>query len=116
MPYKDPEMKRAYYREYKRMLRGSQTQCQTRSQTQCQTLQTLKVEYRIKNAKDVLELLERTINEVENLRCESNGEVLSKARTIGFLTGYLLKAIEIGELEQRISSLEEILKIRKRED
>jgi hypothetical protein len=112
MPYKDPEMKRAYNREYKRMLRGSQTQ----SQTQCQTLQTLKVEYRIKNAKDVLELLERTINEVENLRCESNGEVLSKARTIGFLTGYLLKAIETGELEQRISSLEEILKIRKRED
>jgi len=108
MPYKDPEMKRAYNREYKRMLRG----CQTQSQT----LQTLKVEYRIKNAKDVLELLERTIKEVENLRCESNGEVLSKARTIGFLAGYLLKAIEIGELEQRISSLEEILKIRKKED
>jgi hypothetical protein len=108
MPYKDPEMKRAYNREYKRMLRGSQTQCQT--------LQTLKVEYKLKNAKDVLELLERAINEVENLRCESNSEVLSKARTIGFLAGYLLKAIESVDLEQRISSLEEILKIRKRED
>jgi hypothetical protein len=108
MPYKDPEMKRAYNREYKRMLRGSQTQSQT--------LQTLKVEYKLKNAKDVLELLERTIKEIEGLRCESNGEVLSKARTIGFLAGYLLKAIESVELEQRISSLEEILKIRKKED
>jgi hypothetical protein len=39
--------------------------------------------------------------------------VLEKARTIGYLAGITLKAIEAGNLAARIEMLEEVLKQRK---
>jgi hypothetical protein len=92
MPYKDPEKRRIYQREYKKMRRGSQTQ----SKTLCQTLQ----EYKLADMKDIHELLTKTINEVSNLKCQNNSEVLAKARVIGFLVGYMIQVINAGGVRE----------------
>jgi hypothetical protein len=96
MPYKDPEKRRIYQREYKKMRRGSQTKSKTLSKTLCQTLQ----EYKLEDMKDIHELLTKTINEVSNLKCQNNSEVLAKARVIGFLVGYMIQVINAGGVRE----------------
>ena len=60
---------------------------------------------RVKNPQDVVTLLETTINEVRS------GELDPRiANTIGYLTGGLLKAFEIGEVNRRVTAIEEAIK------
>lgn len=96
MPYKDPEKRRAYHREYSRLKRVGQTPGQT----------PLPSEFRLKTAQDVLDLLQEQINAV---REDKEAGTLEKARTIGYLAGIALKAVEVANLESRIAALEEAI-------
>ena len=58
----------------------------------------------LNQSKDVVALLATTINEVRSGSIE-----LRVANCIGYLSGHLIKAIEISDLEERVSKIEEIL-------
>jgi hypothetical protein len=103
MPYKDPETRRDYQRDYKRMQRAGS------SQTPGQTLVPLA--FRLKTAWDVLALLEEQLNAV---REEPDAGTLEKARTVGYLAGISLKAVEVADLSGRVEALEQVLKGRRR--
>jgi hypothetical protein len=76
MPYGDPEIRKAYQREYQRMRRAGS------SQTPGQTVVPLP--FRLKTARDVLALIEEQVNAV---RDEPEAGTLEKARAVGFLAG-----------------------------
>lgn len=101
MPFADPEKQREYQRNYKRQQRTGLTDCQTSNLTEDPV--------RIQTAKDILVLLEETINAVR----ETGGDILVKARCIGFLAGVTLKAVETADIEGRVKALEDILKLRR---
>ena len=102
MPYKDPETRRDYQRDYKRMKRAGS------SQTPGQTLVPLP--FRLKTAYDVLTLIEEQVNAV---REEPEAGTLEKARAVGYLAGIALKAVEVADLSGRVEALEQVLKRRK---
>lgn len=62
-------------------------------------------EVRIESVKDVVTLLSVTISEVREGSVE-----LRVANCIGYLSGHLIKAFEISNLESRLEKLEEIIK------
>src|SRR5262245_32006444 len=102
MPISDPNRARAYQREYRRMRRGGD---------RCTTPRTsrLPAEFRLKTAADVLALLDE---QVAAVRDDAEASTLEKARTVGFLAGVSLRAIEAGDLAARIEMLETVLKQR----
>ncbi len=101
MPYKDPEKQRQYQREYKRLRRvGS---CRTPVK-----LFNPGDPVRIQTARDVLNLLEVVIQEVR----VADVDILTRARCLGYLAAIILKAIEVGDFEERLSRLEEIVEQR----
>jgi hypothetical protein len=102
MPYRDPEQRRAYDREYKRTARlgGGPTPGQTR----------VPIPFRLKTAADVLALLEEQVGAV---RADDSLTTVERARTIGFLAGVSLKAIEAGDLAARVEAVKAILKARR---
>ena len=102
MPYKDPEKRQAYQREYKRMQRAGS------GQTPGQTLVPLP--FRLKTAQDVLALIEEQVNAV---RDEPEAGTLEKARCIGYLAGIALKAVEAADLSARLEAVEQVLRRRK---
>jgi hypothetical protein len=61
----------------------------------------------VKTTADVVQLLERTINDA--LRLENS---LNRARTVGYLALAALKAHEMNELADRVAALEMALKAR----
>jgi hypothetical protein len=101
MPIADAEKSRTYQREYKRLVRAGS--CQTPGQTD------VPAEYRLATASDVLAMLGEQAEAV--LNDESLGTV-ERARTIGYLSGVILKAVEIANLAGRLESLEAVLKSR----
>lgn len=59
---------------------------------------------RIKSGRDVTVLLEQTINDVRA------GDMDPRiANTIGYLAGHLIKAIEVGDTEKRITAIEQVI-------
>jgi hypothetical protein len=102
MPYSRREKQREYQRDYQRMRRGGV--CQTPSQTQIPS------EFRIRTARDVLNLLAEQIEAVRN---DELAGTLEKARCIGYLGGIALKAVEIADLSDRVEAVEKVLKLRK---
>jgi hypothetical protein len=56
---------------------------------------------------DVAALLQQAIN--DTLKLENS---LQRARTIGYLAGHFLKALDMAALEQRVIALEHALKSR----
>jgi hypothetical protein len=102
MPFSDPDKARNYQREYRRTRRAGDS-CTTPGTT------PLPLPFRLKTAADVLQLLEE---QVEAVRGEQEAGTLEKARTIGYLAGVALKAIEAGHLAARIEMLEMVLKQR----
>lgn len=102
MPFSDPDRARDYQREYRRTRRAGDG-CTTPGTT------PLPLPFRLKTAADVLQLLEE---QVEAVRVESEAGTLEKARTIGYLAGVALKAIEAGNLAARIEMLEMVLRQR----
>jgi hypothetical protein len=102
MPFSDPGRARDYQREYRRTRRAGDL-CTTPGTT------PVPLPFRLKTAADVLALLEE---QVEAVRAEQEAGTLEKARTIGYLAGVALKAIEAGNLAARIEMLEAVLKQR----
>jgi hypothetical protein len=102
MPFSDPDRARDYQREYRRTRRAGDG-CTTPGTT------PVPLPFRLKTAADVLRLLEE---QVEAVRAEREAGALEKARTIGYLAGVSLKAIEAGNLAARIEMLETVLKQR----
>jgi hypothetical protein len=102
MPIADPDRAREYQREYRRLRRAGDP-CTTPRTTR------LPVEFRLKTAADVLALLDE---QVAAVREDLEAGTLEKARTIGFLAGVSLRAIEAGDLAARIEILELVLKQR----
>lgn len=102
MPIADPDRAREYQREYRRLRRGGDP-CTTPRTTR------LPAEFRLKTAADVLALLEE---QVAAVRDDTEAGTLEKARTIGFLAGISLRAIEAGDLAARLEMLEMVLKQR----
>ena len=102
MPFANPERARNYQREYRRTRRSGDL-CTTPGTT------PVPLPFRLQTAQDVIDLLEE---QVEAVRAEAEAGALEKARTIGFLAGVALKAIEAGNLAARIEMLERVLKQR----
>jgi hypothetical protein len=100
LPYKDPEKRRAYNREWMRMYRAGEPG------TPAKPASGEQAAFRVQTAKDVLALLEQVIAEVRALPGEKPEEVMAKARTIGYLAGITIRAVETADLEQRLLSLE----------
>jgi len=63
----------------------------------------------LKTAADVIGLIEEQVGAV---RAEPLATTLEKARTIGFLAGVALRAIEAGDMAARLEALEAVLKAR----
>jgi hypothetical protein len=105
MPFADPGRARDYQREYRRIQRGGDG---------CTSACTspIPLPFRLKTAADVLALLEE---QVEAVRAEKRAGALEKARTVGYLAGVALRAIEAGNLAVRIEMLEAVLKQRDRD-
>ena len=103
MPYKDPDKRRTYLREYRRLQRAGNgtTPGQTR----------IPAEFRLKTAADVLALLQE---QVEAVRSDPSVGTLERARVAGYLASVALKAIEAGDLTARLEALEGVLKARER--
>jgi hypothetical protein len=102
MPYKDEERQREYQREYGRMRRagGAQTPGQT----------AIPLPFRLKTAADVLTLLEEQVGAV---RGDPKLTTVERARTVGYLAGVALRAIEAGDLAARVEAVEAVLKARR---
>jgi len=92
MPYKDPEQARAYQRERKRIERAGE-------RTTPRTTLITPIPFRLKTAHDVLALLEEQVGAV---RAAEDATTLEKARTVGFLAGIALRAIETGDLAAKV--------------
>ena len=60
---------------------------------------------RLNDADGVRRLLQRVINALLDDEISEN-----KARTIGYLSNIVLKSLEVGELEERVTELEQIFK------
>ncbi len=103
MPYADAETARDYQREYRRMHRAGECT------TPCTTL--LPADFRLQTAADVLALVEE---QVAAVRTDAEAKTLEKARTIGYLAGIALKAVEAGNVAARLEAVEFALKRRKR--
>lgn len=103
MPYTDADRARDYQREYRRLRRAGETRT-----TPCTT--PIPSPFRLKTAADVVALIEE---QVAAVRAEAGAGTLEKARTIGFLAGVALRAIEAGDLAARVEALELVLKHRR---
>ena len=102
MPYRDPDKRRAYDRDYKRTARAGG------GPTPSQTLVPLP--FRLKTAPDALRLLEE---QVAAVRDDPEAGTLERARCVGYLVGVALKAIEAGDLAARLEAVEAVLKGRR---
>lgn len=103
MPYKQPDQRRDYQREYRRTRRSGDA-----CTTPCQT--PVPAAFRLKTAADVIALIEE---QVAAVRADADAGTLEKARTVGFLAGVALRAIEAGDMAARVEALEMVLKQRK---
>ena len=103
MPYRDPEKRRASVRESVRRNRAGVSGKPMRK-----PLPDLE-ELRFKTARDVLGLLNVQVDAV--LDDEGLGSI-ERARTIAYLAGLLLRAVEASDLTARLEALEAALKLR----
>lgn len=98
MPYKDPEKRRAYNREYQRMRRAGQP----RGSRGIEVLHPSNLQ-QTETARDLLLILGYLIGEV--LRSKQ-GDAFIKARTVAYVVSVALRAIETSDLEARLTNLE----------
>jgi len=102
MAYSNPTQRRDYQRDYKRFKRAGS--CQTPGQPR------LPSTFRLKTAQDVLALLGE---QVEAVRDDEQAGTMERARTIGYLAGIVLKAVEAADTTTRLEALERAMKLRK---
>lgn len=102
MPYRSPEDRRAYHRDYKRLRRAGIGQ--TPSQT------PLPAEFRLRKATDIIGLMEE---QVALVRQDGLLSTTERARCLGFLATVALRAIESGDMAARLEAIEAVLKRRR---
>ncbi len=95
MSYKDPEKQRAYQREWQRQRRAGET-------VGFKVLRVSSPE-EIRTANALLTVLTGLIKEVLETK---EGDVFMRARTTGYLISIGLKAVEVADLEARLTNLE----------
>jgi len=98
MGYKDPEQRRRYNREYARLRRAGQP-------TKGQSIEVIRVSNleQTETARGLLRILGNLIGEVTTTE---KGDVFMRARTTGYLISIGLKAVEVADLEGRLTNLE----------
>jgi hypothetical protein len=101
MPYANPDRARDYQRDYRRLRRAGET---------CTTPGTSAIPsaFRLRTSQDVIDLLQGQVAAV----LESEADAITKARTVAYVAGVSLRAIEAGNLAVRIEALESVLKHR----
>ena len=102
MPFKDPEDRRAYQREWASFRRAGRTESPARVD--------IPEPVRIETARDVLTMLGEQVNLV---RADINLGTIERARCLGGLAGVALRAVETADLEARLAALEAVLAVRK---
>ena len=95
MPYKDPEKQKEYQRQWQRQRRTGET-------VGFKVLRVSSPE-EIRTARGLLIVLGNLIGEVLTTK---QGDVFMKARTAGYLISIGLKAVEVADLEARLTDLE----------
>ena len=97
MPFKDPDRRREYHRNYQRVRRAGTGESYH---------ETVKPED-IESAQGMLRVLSKYIALVD----AAKADVFVKARAIGFLVSIGLKAVDTAEIARRLQVVEERLKI-----
>jgi len=95
MPYKDPEKQKEYQRQWQRQKRAGET-------VGFKVLRVSSPE-EIRTAQGLLSVLGNLIGEVLTTK---QGDIFMKARTAGYLISIGLKAVEVADLETRLTNLE----------
>jgi len=103
MPFSDPEKRRRYQRDYQQRRRAGT------SATPAQI--SLPTEFRLETARDALSLL---AGQIEAVLADSALGAVERARCICQLIATALRAIQAGELEARLESVETALRSRRR--
>lgn len=106
MPYKDPEKRRASVREAVRRRQAAEPKPRTKPLPALTELQYA-------TARDVLGLLNGQISAVDG---DAEAGTLEKARCIGYLASLLLRAIETGDLAERLAALEKLIEERNKRE
>ena len=95
MSYKDPEKQKAYQRQWQRSRRAGET-------VGFKVLRVSSPE-EIRTAQGLLGVLAGLIKEVLTTK---EGDIFMKARTAGYLISIGLRAVEVADLEARLTNLE----------
>ena len=95
MPYKDPEKQKQYQREWQRQRRAGES-------AGSKVLRASSPE-QVRTAQGLLSVLGNLIGEVLTTK---EGDIFMRARTAGYLISIGLKAVEVADLEARLTSLE----------
>ncbi len=103
MPYSDPAKARQYQKKYRQQQRAGGKGCTARTSVD------IPPAARVRTAADVLRLLEEAVNDV---RADADAKALEKARCIAYVSGVVLRAIEVGDLAARVEALEALQKQR----
>jgi hypothetical protein len=98
MPFKDKEKRRSYNRDYQRLRRAGQP-------TGSRGIEVLSESNpeQIRTANALLTVLAGLIKEVLETK---EGDVFMRSRTAGYLISIGLKAVEVADIEARITNLE----------
>jgi len=98
MPFKDKEKRRGYNRDYQRLRRAGQP-------TGSRGVEVIRVSNleQTETARGLLRVLGNLIGEVLETK---QGDVFMRSRTAGYLISIGLKAVEVADLESRITNLE----------
>jgi predicted ABC-type ATPase len=95
VPYRDLETRRTYAREYRRLRRAGDD-CSTPVNPQTP------VALRLQTSQDVKDLVQGQVAAV----LASKADIITKARTVGYLASIQLRAIECGDLAARLEAVE----------
>ena len=98
MPYRDPDRRRAYQAEWRRLRRAGRRESPLQIE--------LPAPICLQTARDVLEMLTEEINSV---RRDPGVGTLERARCVGSLAGIVLRAVETSQLEERLAAVERAL-------
>lgn len=99
MPFKDLEKRRSYYRDYQRLRRAGQP-------TGNRGVKVIRISTleQTETARGLLRVLGHLIGEVLTTK---KGDTFMRARTAGYLISIGLRAVEVADLESRLTKLED---------